>query len=324
MPDDRSTDEAVPGPRAAALAAPDAAGEGRGRGVAYALATYVSWGFLPLFFRLLRPLPPAYVVAHRVIWASLLFAALCALTGRLGGLRAAVGRPRTLAALALSAVLIAVNWLLYVYAVSSGRVLEASLGYFINPLLNVALGVAVLGERLERRSWLAIGLAAAGVLVLSVGRTGGVPWLSLGLALSFGLYGLVRKRLELDTLTASTLEALLLAPFGLAYALLVGAGAAPPPSHGVPLWALLLASGALTAVPLYWFASAARLLPLSQLGFFQYISPSLQFLLAVLAFGETFTARHAWGFGCIWAALALSSLVAYRRAPGGARPALSR
>ncbi len=284
--------------------------EGRGRGVAYALAAYVSWGFLPLYFKLLRGLPPAYVVAQRVVWASLLFAALCAATGRAAALGAALRRPRALAALALSAALIAANWLLYVHAIASGRVLEASLGYFINPLLNVALGVLVLGERLERRRWAAVALAAVGVVSLSVGRAGGVPWLSLGLALSFGLYGLVRKRVELDTLVASSLEAFLLAPLGLAYVLFAGPG-----EQSGPTWALLVASGALTALPLYWFASAARLLPLSQLGFFQYISPSLQFLLAVVAFGEPFTARHARGFGCIWAALALASVVAYRRAP---------
>ncbi|MCU0685204.1 MAG: EamA family transporter RarD [Polyangiaceae bacterium] len=287
----------------------------RGRGVAYALGAYVSWGFLPLYFRLLRALPPAYLVAQRVVWASLLFAGFCAATGRLGALRAAFRRPRALAGLMLSALLIAGNWLLYVYAVAAGRVLEASLGYFINPLLNVALGVVVLGERLERGRWGAIALAAVGVVVLSVGRSGGVPWLSLGLALSFGLYGLVRKRIELDTLAASALEALLLAPFGLAYALAVGPTVAGPAGHGGALWALLIGSGVLTAVPLYCFASAARLLPLSQLGFFQYISPSLQFLLAVVAFGETFTARHAWGFGCIWGALALASVSAYRAAP---------
>ncbi|HEU4536814.1 MAG TPA: EamA family transporter RarD, partial [Polyangiaceae bacterium] len=204
----------------------------RGRGVAYALAAYLSWGFLPLYFRLLRALPSTYLVAHRVVWASLLFAAFCAATGRAAGLRAALRRPRVLAALALSALLIASNWLLYVYAVAAGRVLEASLGYFINPLLNVALGVVVLGERLERGRWWAIGLAAAGVVILSVGRAGGVPWLSLGLALSFGLYGLVRKRVELDTLTASALEALLLAPPALAYVLAAGPGAGAAVSAG--------------------------------------------------------------------------------------------
>jgi chloramphenicol-sensitive protein RarD len=319
---DARADDRTPGPPAPP--APSEAGGARGRGVAYALATYVSWGFMPLFFKLLGGLPPPYVVAHRVIWASLFFAALCALTGRLGALRSALGRPRTVAALALSALLVAANWTLYVYAVSAGRVLEASFGYFINPLLNVALGVLVLGERLERSRWAAVALAAVGVVLLSVGRAAGVPWLSLGLALSFGLYGLVRKRVELDTLAASSLEAFLLAPIGLAYALWAGPGAGGPGGHGAALWGLLLASGVLTAVPLYWFASAARLLPLSQLGFFQYISPSMQFLLAVVAFGEPFTARHARGFGCIWAALVLASVAAYRAAPGRAGAAVSR
>jgi chloramphenicol-sensitive protein RarD len=310
------TDEPSSGPPPAAPAAPTEAPEvQKGRGVAYALGAYVSWGFLPLFFRLLRALPPAYLVAHRVLWGGLLFGILCALTGRTGALTAAFKRPRTVAALALSALLILFNWLLYVYAITAGRVLEASLGYFINPLLNVALGVVVFGERLSRRSWAAIALAAVGVLVLSVGRAGGVPWLSLGLAASFGFYGLVRKRVELDTLAASTVEAFLLAPLGLAYILAVGPAIAGPGGHGGPLWGLLVLSGVLTALPLFCFASAARLLPLSQLGLFQYISPSLQFLLAVAAFGETFTARHAQGFGCIWAALALTSAEAYRRAP---------
>lgn len=320
MSDDPADDRA-PSPPASL---PSEAGRAWRRGAAYAIVTYVSWGFLPLFFKLLSHLPPAYIVAHRVIWASLLFTALCALTGRLGALRSALGRPRTLAALALSALLIAVNWLLYVFAVSSGRVIEASLGYFINPLFNVVLGVVLLGERLERSRWAAVALAGLGVLLLSVGRSGGVPWLSLGLALSFGLYGLVRKRVELDTLTASSLEALLLAPFGLAYALIAGPAIAGAAGHGAALWGLLLASGVLTAFPLYCFASAARLLPLSQLGFFQYISPSLQFLLAVVAFGEPFTARHARGFGCIWAALAIASVAAYRGAPGRVRAAVSR
>jgi chloramphenicol-sensitive protein RarD len=288
---------------------------GRARGAAYALGAYVAWGFLPLYLKLLRAWPPAYVVAHRVTWAALLFAALCAATGRARALGRALARPRALLVLGASACLIAVNWLLYVYAVSAGRVLEASLGYFINPLLNVALGVVLLGERLERPTLAAVALAAAGVVTLSVGRAGGVPWLSLGLAASFGLYGLVRKRVELDTLVASSAEALLLAPAALAYALVAG-----PSRHDGPTWALLVASGALTAVPLYWFASAARRLPLSLLGLFQYVSPSLQFLLAVLAFGEPFTARHARGFGCIWAALALASASAYRRGRPRARP----
>ena len=257
------------------------------------------------------------VLCHRVFWAVLLLLAIGWWQDRLADVREVLRQPRTVRLLAASTVLIAVNWLVYIYAVVHGRMLEASLGYYINPLVNVLLGVLVLHERLQRLERVAVALAAAGMSWLAM-HLGQPPWISLALAVSFGLYGLVRKVAPVGALTGLTVETLLLLPFALGtLAFKLGTQRAVFLSGDTRLDVLLLLAGPLTAFPLLCFAGAARRLPLSTLGFLQYLSPTLQFLLAVLVYGEPFRRAQAGAFAFIWAALAL---FAYQNATAGRRP----
>jgi chloramphenicol-sensitive protein RarD len=274
-------------------------------GLAYGLAAYVFWGVMPAFWKTLASVPASEILAHRVPWALLSFAVIARWRGRLGEVRAVLANGRLRATLCLSALLLAINWLTFVYAVVTGRVLQASLGYFINPLVSVLLGLVVLRERLRRAQWIAVALAAAGVAQLAAGVDDGI-WIGLVLAVTFGLYGLIRKTARVDALPGSTSEMIVLAPIALAFlALLAGRGAGEFGHGDAVTHVLLVASGPLTALPLLWFTNAARRLPLSTLGFIQYLAPSLQLGLAVLAFGEPFTSVHARSFGCIWIALAV-------------------
>jgi chloramphenicol-sensitive protein RarD len=276
----------------------------RPAGLAPALAAYISWGVFPLYFKALHRVPPLEILAHRVVWSTVFLAGLVLAGGRGGEWRHAFRSARRLGIYALSTAFVTCNWLLYIWGVTTGRVLEASLGYFIGPIVNVLLGVVFLGERLRPRQLAAVGLAAAGVLVLVL-RAGTVPWLALGLAVSFSSYGLVRKKAAIDPVVGLLVETSLLAPLGAA---LIAARAFSGTGHlgARPLdTVLLLAAGVLTAVPLIWFARGVRQLRLSTMGLLQYIAPTLQFLLAVLLFGERFTPAHAAAFGCIWAALIL-------------------
>ena len=281
-----------------------AGGSARAGTVAAVLA-FLLWGLFPLYWKMLAGVPAVEVVAHRTAWGFLAVAAWVTLRGRWTDARAVASRPGTIARLAGSAVLIAVNWLLYVWAVVHDHVVEASLGYFINPLVNVLLGVLVLGERLSRAQRVAVALAAAGVAVLTVGH-GRLPWIALALAVSFGLYGLARKTVGADAVVGLLWETGLLAPLAAAWLVSLearGSGAFGPAHPGTS--ALLALGGAVTAVPLVLFAQGARSLPLSTVGLLQYLSPSIQFLLAVLVFREPFTAAHAAAFACIWSALAV-------------------
>lgn len=288
----------------------------RRSGLGYALAAYSSWGLFPLYFRALRRVPAPEILAHRVLWSALFLAALVGARGRLGEYRRAFASARSVATYALSTALISCNWLLYIYAVTTGQTLEASLGYFITPIVNVLLGLFVLRERLRRAQAVAVALAAAGVLVLVL-RLGQIPWLALALAVSFGTYGLVRKKAAPDPLVGILVETSLVAPLGAA---LIVARAIAGNGHfgATPVDTLLLVgSGVLTALPLIWFAHGVRTLPLSTMGLLLYISPTLQLACAVMVFHEPFTAAHATAFGCIWAALAIYSVdaVARQRAP---------
>jgi chloramphenicol-sensitive protein RarD len=282
----------------------------RARGVAYAVATYLAWGLLPLYFKALRAVPAVEVLAHRVVWSLLLLAAILAARS---GARGFAAPFRKLPVLAVSTVLIATNWLVYIWAVQSGRVLEASLGYFVNPLVNVLLGVAFLGEALSGRQRAAVALAAAGVAVL-VARAGTVPWIALALAASFGLYGLLRKRAAIEPLGGLLVETALLAPPALAY-LAWRAGTGAGAFGSAPRTTLLLAAaGPITALPLVAFGLAVHRLRLSTLGLVQYLAPTGQFLLAVLLYREPFGAAHAAAFALIWSSLALYSWDALARA----------
>jgi chloramphenicol-sensitive protein RarD len=282
-------------------------------GLLYAFGAFTIWGLFPLYFVFIRQVSPFEVVLQRSLW-SLVFLGLL-LTGlkRWAWLKQVLAEPRKLPLFAFSALLLACNWLVYVYAIQTQQVVEASLGYFINPLVNVLLGVLVLRERLSRVKWVAVALAAAGVAWLTwhVGR---LPWIALVLACSFGVYGLVRKTSSLGALEGLALETLLLSPVVLPVLLWWTAtqdGAWSQGELGVSTWLAL--SGPLSALPLLLFAAAARRLPLATVGLVQYLSPSIQLLLGIWVFHEPFNQARLVGFGCIWAALALVSAEALRQ-----------
>ncbi|HYL04266.1 MAG TPA: EamA family transporter RarD [Steroidobacteraceae bacterium] len=293
------------------------------RGLAAASAAFVIWGLFPLYLRPLSAVPATQIIAHRVAWSCLFVLALMLARGELGRLRAALVNPRLLARLALTALLITINWLVYVWSVAHAHVVEASLGYFINPLVNVALGVVVLRERLNRMQSLAIALAALGVVYLTV-LAGRPPWIACVLGVTFSLYGLTRKVISVDALPGLAAETLLLLPLALAYLAwcrLEGTAAFGAGAPGVT--ALLVGCGLVTAVPLFLFAYGARVLPYSTVGVLQYIGPSLQLLCGVLVFRESFTAARAVGFALIWAALAVYAADGLWRSRAAAR-ALAR
>ena len=287
--------------------------EARRRGVIYGLAAYFCWGFFPVYFKSVQVVPPLEMVAHRICWSLAFLLVLIAWKGAWREIRTLLSRPKSLAALAVSTLLIATNWLVFIYAVSAGEVLESSLGYFINPLVSVLLGFVFLRERLERLQWLSIILAASGVIYLAASY-GAVPWISLLLAASFGLYGLIRKALlHVEPLVGLTVETLLLAPFALVYLVVLhqrGTGIFLASSGRLDL--LIPMAGIVTAIPLLLFAAAAKRLRLATVGFLQYITPTMHFLLAVTVYGETFTHTHLVSFLFIWCGLALYSLHACR------------
>jgi len=295
------------------------ADQSRRAGLLFGVGAYLIWGVLPLYFKLLARVSPTEIVAHRIVWSLVFLAALATLWRRWPAIRAAVTTPRIMMTLAVTALLIAINWLIYIWAVINGHVLEGSLGYYLNPLVNVLLGVVILKERLTRGQLLAVLLAGLGVSVLAVQAAAGL-WISLALALSFGLYGFIRKIAPADALEGLTIETAVLAPLSIGWILwLQHRGAGGFAAYGAATDTLLIVGGAVTAIPLLLFNAAAKRLPYSTLGFLQYIAPSLQFLLAVLAFGEPFTRAHALCFAAIWAALAIFAFEGFRLGRARAR-----
>jgi chloramphenicol-sensitive protein RarD len=286
-------------------------------GVAAALAAFLFWGVVPIYFKWLHAVGPWEIIAHRIIWATPLLALFLLLRDGRAFWRKLRMPPRLLAGLLLSGLLVATNWLVYVWAVVNDQVLATSLGYFINPLVNVLLGFLFLSERLTGLQKLAVALAAAGTAYLAW-YLGQPPWVSLALAFSFGLYGLVRKRLGVGPMTGLMWEVLLLLPLAVAYlAWRASRGEMDFLSQAPGVDALLLLVGAVTILPLIWFNMAAQRLSLTAVGFFQYLAPTITFLLAVYLWDEPFTPGHAVAFGCIWTALLLVSvgpLQARRRA----------
>lgn len=276
-------------------------------GALYALGAFGSWGFVPLYFKAVRHVGPLEVLAHRIVWALVLVSVFLVVRGRWPSVIAALRNPKVLGWLTLSAFLVAINWLVFIWAVFTDRVLETSLGYYINPLLNVVLGTLVLKERLRRFQAVAVGLATLGVAVLVL-SSGTIPWAALTLGVSFACYGLVRKLVPVKAVVGMQIESLVLTPVALGYLVFLGSKnelaflAAP----GDAL--LLILSGAITALPLISFAEAAQRLTLTTLGFFQYLAPSVQFVLAVAVFREAFDLPHAIAFGFIWVALAVYSM----------------
>jgi len=291
------------------------------RGLAAGLAAFTLWGLFPVYFHALSAVPALQIIAHRILWSALFLLAWTTLRRQLGVLSATLTRPALLARLALTALLISVNWLVWVWAVTHDHIVDTSLGYYINPLVNVLLGVIVLRERLNRAQWIAIGLAALAVLYLAL-LAGRPPWIAGTLALCFSLYGFVRKVINVDALPGLTTETLLLTPLAVGYlgwCEWVGSGALT--MHWPAIAALLAGSGVITAIPLFLFAYAARALPYSTVGVLQYITPSLQLVIGVALYHESFGAARAGGFALIWVALLIYAADGLKRARGEARAA---
>lgn len=277
------------------------------------VSAYALWGMVPLYFKLVGGVRPDEVIAHRVLWSVAFLLAVLVIRNRGNLRRHLVISPRVAAALAVSGLLIAVNWLVFVYAVVSDRVLETSLGYFINPLVSVLLGVIVLRERLPRLQGAAVVLAASGTAYMTV-MVGKLPLIALALAFSFGLYGLVRKLTDVGPMVGLFWETLMMAPLAAAWIWWLGSSDLLVfGTSGVGMDAILAGTGLVTVIPLVLFATAARGLNLITLGIMQYLAPSISFCLAVFLFRETFTVNHAIAFGAIWTALALYTAAGYYR-----------
>jgi chloramphenicol-sensitive protein RarD len=288
----------------------------------YGFAAYVLWGAVPVYWKLMAGISPLEILAHRAVWGMAALFVIVQLAGAWPAVRAALADRRTLAMMALSGSLLLVNWGTYIAAVSAGRLLDASLGYFINPLVSVGFGTLLLHERLRKLQWLAIGLALTGVAIQSW-RIGHVPWISLVLAASFGSYGLVRKLARVDSLAGSLVETALVSPLAAIFLVALaarGGGGLGHSSLGMQL--LLVSTGVVTAVPLVLFTSAARRLPLSTIGFLQYLTPSGQFILAIALYHEPF-ARDQWlAFGLIWLGLIVFTIDLVQRSRQPKRPVM--
>ena len=290
------------------------------KGLLTAASAFVLWGLMPLYWHLLKAVPSLQIVAHRVLWCTVLVATWLLWSQGRGWFKAILTKPRLAAMLTLSGLCIGINWGLYIWAVNAGHVIESSLGYFINPLLNVVIGTLFLRERLNPTQWVSVAITAAGVLWLTF-NYGSFPWIALTLATSFGIYGLIRKLAAVDSVTGLGFEnAVLLLP-ALGYLLWAessGQGGFLP-INGNTAWgfgvdALLIFGGALTALPLIAFSFAVRRVPLSTIGLMQYIAPTIQFLIGVLVFHEAFDRDRAIGFVVIWIALAVFAFDSVRRA----------
>ncbi len=278
-----------------------------GRGLAAAFGAYGLWGFLPIYFLLLAPTGPFEIVAARILFSLVFCALLLTVTGTWARFLAIVGQPRLLFTMAAAGVFIYINWQVYILAVLTDRVLEGALGYFINPIVTVLLGVLVQRERLRRLQWIAVGISFVAVLVLAIGY-GQFPWISLVLAFSFGLYGLIKKRVgpRVDAISGLSLETAWLVPVAIVQLIVVGAVSGLTIGT-VSTWhtVALVGSGVITAVPLLLFASAARRLPLISLGLIQYVAPLVQFAIGAFVLGEAMPPERWVGFGLVWLALAV-------------------
>jgi chloramphenicol-sensitive protein RarD len=282
-------------------------------GVLMALAAFGAWGFMPVLFKAMQQVPPQEILAHRVVWTMLGVGLALVVVGQGRVLAAIVTNRRLMARLAVSTVFITTNWLLFIWAVNNNHMLQASLGYYINPILNVLLGVVVLKERLSVLQWLAVGLVAAALLAFTSGL-GVFPWISVVLGMAFALYGLARKTMPVGAAPGLAIETLILFVPAAVYLIYLGAnGEGAFLSGPLTLDLLLIAAGVATAIPLILFAGAARRLKYATVGFFQYITPTLQFLLAVYVYGEAFTDAHVLTFVLIWIGIGIYTLDTMRR-----------
>ena len=278
------------------------------KGIVTGIITYILWGLFPIYWRAIESVPAIQILGHRMVWSLVFVAIVLALRKDWRWLGPALRDRRTLATYTLAAVLLSVNWFTYIWGVNAGYIVETSLGYFINPLVSMLLGVLFLGERLRRGQVLAVGLAVIGVLYLTV-NYGRLPWIALVLAFTFGLYGLIKKTAPLGSLQGFTLETIAMFFPALIYLSFVQInGSAAFINQGAFVTTMLVMAGAVTSIPLLLFGIAARRIPLSMIGFLQYIAPTLQFLLGVLVYKDPFPPKRLLGFVIIWAALAVYSL----------------
>jgi chloramphenicol-sensitive protein RarD len=291
------------------------------RGILNAFGAYFIWGLFPIYWKFLKHVPAIQLIGHRIVWSFILLAAFLSITGKWSELRALASARKVLGIYLVAAMLVGVNWFIYVWAVNAGHIVEASLGYFINPLLSVLLGVIFLRERLRAFQWISVALAAAGVIYLALAYDR-PPWISLGVAFTFGFYGLVKKKAPLSSIYGLTLESGILFIPGmlfLAYQDWIGRGAFLHTGFASDL--LMAGAGLVTTIPLLMFTTAAQNIPLTTIGIMHYITPTCQFLLGVLVYGEAFHSTQAIGFGIVWTALLIfcaESLVFYRTV--GAKP----
>ncbi|MYM80443.1 EamA family transporter RarD [Duganella sp. FT50W] len=275
-------------------------------GLLYALLAFLLWGLFPLYFHAIKEVPPQEILAHRMLWSLLFLVVVLSVRQQWKWLPRVARQPRVLASFGASALLLTANWGVYIWAINNGHVIDASLGYFINPLINVLLGVLVLHERLRRRQWLAIALAASGVAWLTW-QGGHLPWVALILGITFGCYGLLRKTAALEALEGLSLETMLLLPLALAYVGWLtwhGQNTFLHTPNDSTRW-LLAAAGPITAIPLLLFAAGARKIPMAALGLAQYLAPTIQAMLGVWFFHEAFPPQRLIGFMMIWGALML-------------------
>ena len=277
-------------------------------GVIYGLVAYTAWGFLPLYWKLLNVIPSTQILAHRIVWSFFFILALLFYQGKGLVLKETIMDRKAMVRIAISSIIITINWGMYIWAVNSGHVIEASMGYYINPLIVVLLGLLVLKEKLNTWQIVSLSFAALGVIIMTV-QYGKIPWVALILALSFALYGLAKKIIKVGSLVSLTLETMIIMPFALGFILFKqGQGTGAIGTISVNTTILLLLSGVATATPLLWFAKGARRIPLSTMGFLQYISPTISLILGILVFKETFTSVHLISFGFIWLGLIVYSL----------------
>ncbi|NGQ95866.1 EamA family transporter RarD [Brevibacillus sp. SYP-B805] len=285
------------------------------KGIMYGVLAYLLWGLLPLYWKLFLDVPADELLGHRIVWSFFFVGLILLLTRSWKRMGASLGDRRKRFAVIFCSLVISVNWLLFIWAVNAGHVLETSLGYYINPLINVVFGVLFLKEKMKGGQWVAIGLATVGVAIMTL-KYGQVPWVAIALALTFALYGLGKKVAGLESMVSLAWETMLVLPIALAYLLWIhAAGTDVAVSLSAGKWMLLMLSGVATALPLYWFAQAARTLPLSMIGFLQYLAPSTSLLLAVFLFKEPFTVAHLVSFGLIWSGLAVFTFTTVRKKP---------
>jgi len=282
-------------------------------GVYYALGAFTLWGFLPLFWKMLSAFSAGEILANRMIWSAVFVVVLLYRRNQLHDVKRIFQDPKKLGLVVLSAIIISANWFIYIWAVNSNHVLETSMGYYINPLIVILMGTLLLKEKLNRLEVIAIVCAVAGVMIMTL-QYGQVPWVSLALAVSFSLYGLCKKVVQIDSLVALGVETLLLSPFALLYLIITRASFLNTVTQVSPLTVLLLTmTGVFTALPLLWFAQAAKRVTLAVLGFSQYLSPTITLLLGIFLFRESFTVTHLLSFGSIWTGLLVFSYAQTRK-----------